>query len=64
MQCKTQAFNLATNLKVKIYFILPEFSAKKIVTWECRVNDSTKGINNMILGRYIFTELVLNLKIS
>ena len=33
MQWHTQAVNITTNLKVKIYFILPEFSVMKIVTW-------------------------------
>ena len=32
MQWHTQADNLSTNLKVKIDFTLPEFSATKIVT--------------------------------
>ena len=34
------------------------------MTWNCHVDDSSKGIYNIILGRYLLTELVLNLKFS
>ena len=34
----TQAGNIATNIKVEIYFTLPEFSATKIMTWNCHVD--------------------------
>ena len=53
IQCHTQAINITTNMKVKIYFTLPKFSATKIMTWECHVDDSAKGRYNMILGRYV-----------
>ena len=33
VQWHTQAGNITTNMKVKIYFNLYEFSATKIVTW-------------------------------
>ena len=48
-----QAGNITTNLKVKIYFNLPENSAPKIVMWDCHVDDSAKGRYDMILGRDI-----------
>ena len=56
--------NITTNLKVGIYFTLPELIATKIVTWNCHVGDSAKGRYDIILGRYILTALVLNLKLS
>ena len=56
-QRQTQFFNLTNNHKDKKYFILPEFSATKIVTWGFHVDDSTKGRYDMILGRYILIEL-------
>ena len=55
IQCHTQASSITTKLKVKIDFTLPELSAKKIMTWNCCVNDSVKGTYDMILGRYILT---------
>ena len=36
----------------------------KIITWNCYVYDSAKGIYDMILDRYILPELGLNLKLS
>ena len=56
--------NLTTSIKVKTDFTLHEFSATNIVTWECHVDDSNIGRYNMILGRYILTALVLNIKNS
>ena len=35
MQCHTQAINITTNLKVKIYFTLPESSEMEIVEFSC-----------------------------
>ena len=43
MKIHTQAGSITTNLKVKIYFILPELSATKIITWNCHVDESAKG---------------------
>ena len=51
-------------MKVRIDYNLPEFSATKIVMWECHMDESAKGRYDMILGRYILTEVVLNLKHS
>ena len=64
MKRNTQADNIITNIKVKIYLTIPEISATKIETWNFHVNESSKGRYDMILGRYILIELVLNLKLS
>ena len=64
MQRHRQAVSITTNLRVKIDFILPELSAKKVVTWDFCVDESDKGRYDMILGRDIFTSLGLNLKFS
>ena len=50
--------------KVNVDFCLPYFSATKIVTWKCHVNESTNVRYNMILGRDLITALGLNLKFS
>ena len=57
MQWNTQAGNITTNLKVKIYFTLPVLSAKNVVTWNCHVDDYSTGGYDTILGRYLLTEL-------
>ena len=64
MKLHTQAGNITTNTKVKIDFTLPGIRATKIVTWNCHMDDSAKGRCDMILGRYLLTELVLNPKFS
>ena len=64
MQWHTQARNITTNIKVTVDSTLPTLSMKNVMTWKCHVDDSAKGIYNMILGRYLLTELVLNLKFS
>ena len=43
---------------------MPALSATNVMTWDCHVDESTKGGYNMILGRDILTELGLNLKFS
>ena len=62
MQWHTQEENITTNLKVKVYFTLPALSTTDVVTWNFHVDDSDKGRYDMILGRYLSTELGLNLK--
>ena len=64
MKWQTQAINITTNLMVKIDLNLPELSVTKIVTWNCHLGDSTKGKYDIVLGKYITTVLVFNLKIS
>ena len=53
VQWYTQAGNLITDLKVKIYLSLSEFSTTKIMMWECHVDDSNKIRCNMSLGKYL-----------
>ena len=62
IQCYTQAGNITTNLKVKVYFTLPAPSAKNVMTWKYHVGDSDKGRYDVILVQDLFIELVLNLK--
>ena len=62
MHWNTQAGNITTNLKVKIYFTLLAFSMTNFVTLNFCVDDSAKGRYDMILVRYLLTELGLNLK--
>ena len=64
IQFHTQAGNITTNIKVEIYFTLPDLSMTKIMMWNFHVYDSTKVRYNMILGRNILTALGLNLKLS
>ena len=64
MQLHTQAGNITTNIKVKVDFPLPAFSARNAVMWNCHVDYSTKDRYNMILGRSLLKELGLNLKVS
>ena len=62
IQWHTQGGIINTYIKVKVDFILPEVSATKIVTWNCHVDESTRGRYNMILGRDLLKSLGLNLK--
>ena len=64
MQCNTQVGSITTNMKAKVYFTLPEPSATNIVAWNCHADDSAKVAYDIILGRYLLTALVLNLKLS
>ena len=64
MLCHTQAGNITNNLKVKIDLTSPELSAKKIVTWNCHADSSSKGRYDMVLSRYIVIALGSNKKIS
>ena len=42
-QLHTQAGNIITNLKVKLYFTLPTLISMYIMAWKFHVDDSTKG---------------------
>ena len=53
--------SITTNLKVNIYFTLPELSVTKFATWNCHVDDSAKGVYYVILGRDLLTYLGLNI---
>ena len=57
MQWHTQARNITTNYKVKVYFTLPALSATNSVTWKFHMDDSAKGRYYMILGQYLLTKL-------
>ena len=46
-----------------MYFTLPTLRATNIVTWKCHVDASSRGRYDMILGRDLFIELGLNIKI-
>ena len=57
MKWHMQAVNITTNLKVKIDFTLPGFSAKIILIENCHVYESAKGSYDRILGRDLLTAL-------
>ena len=62
--CQIKAGNIKTNQKVWVSFFLPEFSAVQIVMWKLHVDDSSERRYVRVLGRYLLTALVLNLKYS
>ena len=43
MKCHTQAGNITTDMKIKVYFTLPSLSVTHVVAWECHVDDPSKG---------------------
>ena len=53
-----------TSNNVNKDFCLPEFSATKIVSWECHVYNQTNIRYDMILGRNLLTALVLDIEYS
>ena len=55
---------ITTNIEVIVDFTLPALNATNTVTWKYHVYDSNKGRWDMILGKYLLTELGLNLKLS
>ena len=55
MQWNTQPRNVTTNLKVKVYFTLPAFSATNFMTFNFHVDEFSKGGYDMILGQDILT---------
>ena len=64
MQWRTQAVNIATDIKVKIYFTLPELSTKEIMTWKFHMDVSAKVRYDIILGRDLLTYIGLNPEFS
>ena len=64
MQWNMQSGNINNNPKVKYIFSLFELSATKTVMWNCHLDDSSKGMYEIILGRYILTSSALHLKLS
>ena len=64
IQWNTQVGNITTDLRIKIDLTLPDFSATKIVMWNCHVDDSANSRYYIILGRKILIELGLNLELS
>ena len=64
MQWHTQDGNITANIKVAVGFTLPGLSPAYVVTWNCHVDEYTKGRYDTIIRRYLLTELVLNLKLS
>ena len=64
VQWHAQAGNITTNINVKVDFTLPELSATNVVTWKFYVDDSDKISYDMIVTRYLLTELILSLKFS
>ena len=61
---QNQPGDFTTNQKVYINLCLLEFSSTKILIWEFHVDDLTKSRCDIILGRDITMDLVLDLKYS
>ena len=55
MQWQIQAGNITTNFKIKVYFTLPALSVMNVVAWKCHVDDSERGMYDIILGRDLLT---------
>ena len=53
IQLNTQALNITSNYKVKLYFALPVLNAMNSVMWKFHVDDSAKSRYDMILGKDI-----------
>ena len=60
----TQVGNMTNNLKVEIDWTIPEFSTTKIFIWDFLADDFAKERYDMVLGKYILIELLLNIKVS
>ena len=59
---KPKKRSFATSKKVNVDFCLPKFSATKIATWKCHVDEYSTGRYAMILGIDLLTALGLDLK--
>ena len=53
----TQARDITTKLKFRIDCTLSELCATEIMTWNCHVDDPSKGRYYIILGRSYLKEL-------
>ena len=51
MQWHKQSGNITTNIKIEVYYTLPELIPTNGMTLKCHVDDSSKYIYDMILGR-------------
>ena len=58
VQCHTQEGSITANIKMKIYFNLPEFCVKIIMIWICHMDYYANERYDIILGRYMLTYLV------
>ena len=63
-QWHTQAVNITTNIKVEVYFALPILITTNVGTCKFHVDGSFKDVYDIILGKYLWTELGLHLKLS
>ena len=61
-EVKYTSRNFTKTFMVKVEFSLPVLSATKIVTWKCHMDDSLSGRYDMVIGRHIFSKLVIDLK--
>ena len=50
-----------TNKKVKVDLCLPQFITTKLVTWECHIYEYVEYTRSIILGRYLRTDLGVDL---
>ena len=61
---KIQAEMFTISKKADVDFFLLGFSATKILTWKCHIDDSTNSRYDTILGRHLITLLVLDIEFS
>ena len=61
---ENQVGKFTTSKKVNVYLCLLEFSATKIVTWKCHVDEYTNGRCSMIIGRYLLNSLGMDSNLS
>lgn len=63
-QWQAQAGTFTTDQKHKLNFFLQEFSATKIVTWECHVDESNEVQYDIFLVIDLLTTLIIYTKVS
>ena len=64
MQLKNQAVKSTTTENFNGNLCLPSFSTTKIVTRTCHLDDSTESNDAMILNRYLFMTLEIDIDLS